>query len=107
MRAEYGAAALTRLALSDAVRDLVDDAVQLIPTLNDHAGSPDRHLAQALRLRAQAGEVVTGAVLHGRAGGWGWPQNALLIERWIAEGKDSSHPVSGGLPPPVRQAESR
>ena len=107
MGVAHGASALTRLALSDAVRDLVDDAIQLIPTLNDHAGSPDKHFAQALRLRAQAGKVVTSAVLHGRAGGWGWPQSAPLIERWMAEGKDPSHPFSGGLPPPATQAASR
>lgn len=169
MGAEPGAAALTRLALSDGVRDLIDDAIQLVPTLDDRAGSPADHLTQALRLWAQAGKVVTAAVLCARAERLGWAEialyagikttsvierwepeeqrwhellqhaqgaeqpgpsdrhvvfapeayaadldcwatkhiDALLIERWVAEGKDSSHPVSGGLPPTVTEPESR
>lgn len=173
MGATYTAGALTRLALSNGVRDLVDSAMQLIPTLDDHAGSPADHLAQALGLRMQAGKVVTAAVLHARAEGLGWagiamyagikttsvierwepeeqrwqdllqraqgtgqgagdpgpndphvvfaPEayaedldswatkhlDALLIERWVAEGKDSSRPVSGGLPPTFTEREPR
>jgi len=169
MRAEHGAAALTRLAFSDRVRDLIDDAIHLIPTLDDHASSPADHLAQALRLHTQAGKVVTAAVLYARAERLGWADiamyagikttsvierwepeeqrwhellqraqgaerpgpsdrhvvfapeayaadldswatkhiDALRIERWVAEGKDSSHPVSGGLPPAVTGPESR
>lgn len=93
MEADHGAAALTRLALSDKVRDLIDDAMQLIPTLDDHAGSPASHLDQALRLRAQANAVVRAAILNARAQGLGWAdiavytgiKTASVRQRWELE----------------------
>lgn len=166
---EHGEAGLTRLALSAGVRDLVDDALPLLLTLDDHAGSPAQHLAGAFRVRVRAGKVVQAAVLHARAQGLGWAEIAsyagmktssvaerwqpveqhwhdtvqrargagrpgpgdphvvfapavyvddldswasqhldvLRVERWVAEGKDSSHPVSGGLPPAFEEREPR
>lgn len=86
-------AALTRLALSDRARDLVDEAMQLVPTLDDDPGSATRHLAQALRVRAEAGRVVGAAILSARLQGMDWAEIALSVgirtgsvqDRWQPE----------------------
>lgn len=169
MEQEYTPSMLARLALSDRVRDLVDDAVQVVPTLDDGPASPSLHLTQALLVRAHADKVVGAAILHARAHGLAWaeiamyagirpgsfeqrwapeedrwhdllqraqnetgPQpldrhlvfapaayahdldtwavqhlDAMRIERWEAEGKDASHPVTGGLSPEPNDPERR
>lgn len=90
---DYTPAALARLVLSDRARDVVDDALRLVPTLDDQRSSPSDLLLQALRVRSQVDKLVTAAVLNARERGTGWSAIAVLVgirtesvtERWLPD----------------------
>ena len=101
---EYTPAALARLVLSDRARDVVDDALRLVPTLDQISAS--ELLTQALRVRSQVDKLVTAAVLNAREQGASWAAIAVLVgirtesvaERWLPD-EQSWH---AGLAQPMR-----
>ena len=84
---------LARLALSDRARDLVDDALQMVSTLDDRPDWPTGYLPQALIIRAHADRVVAAAIMHARAQGSEWAEIAMYVgirpvsleQRWAPE----------------------
>lgn len=100
-------AALARLVLSDRARDVVDDALRLVPTLDDGQRPPGDLLLEALRVRSQVDKLVTAAVLNAREQGADWSDIALLVgirtqsvtERWLPD-EQCWH---AGLAQPMRQ----
>ncbi|MFY1634822.1 hypothetical protein ACN27F_16385 [Solwaraspora sp. WMMB335] len=104
---EYTQPALARLVLADRARDVVDDALRLVPTLDDGQRPPAELLMEALRVRSQADKLVTAAVLNARARGASWSEIAVLVgirtesvaERWLPD----EQRWSAGLAQPLRQ----
>ena len=84
---------MARLVLSDRARDVVDDALRLVPTLDDQRSSPSDLLLQALMVRSQVDKLVTAAVLNAREHGTNWAAIAVLVgirtesvtERWLPD----------------------
>ncbi|MEV1046174.1 hypothetical protein [Streptomyces sp. NPDC049916] len=105
--ASHTPAALARLVLSDRARDVVDDALRLVPTLDDGQRPPGDLLLEALQVRAQVDKLVTAAVLNARERGADWSDIALLVgirtrsvtERWLPD-EQRWH---AGLAQPLRQ----
>jgi hypothetical protein len=75
----YPPAALARLVLSDRARDVVDDTLRLVPTLDDGQHPRAELLLQALRVRTQVDKLVTAAVLNAREHGATWAEIAILV----------------------------
>ena len=104
---EYTPADLARLVLSDRARDVVDDALRLVPTLDDGQRPPGDLLMEALRVRSQVDKLVTAAVLNARERGASWSEIAVLVgirtesvtERWLPD-EQRWH---AGLAQPLRQ----
>ncbi|WP_210571201.1 hypothetical protein [Streptomyces sp. GESEQ-4] len=89
----YTIAALARLVLADRARDTVDEALRLVPTLDDDQRTAQELLLQALRVRSHVDKLVEAAVLHARESGSDWTGIAVAIgirtesvaERWLPQ----------------------
>ncbi|MFD8994218.1 hypothetical protein [Streptomyces abikoensis] len=87
----YTTAALARLVLADRARDTVDEALRLVPTLDDDRHTAQELLLQALRVRSCVDRLVEAAVLHAREHGTDWTGIAVAMgirtesvaERWL------------------------
>jgi hypothetical protein len=71
-RYAYSRAALARLALSDARRELADQAAVGVHTDSDPWAAPGEHVRAAQELVHLAEEVLTRAVIYERARGTSW-----------------------------------
>lgn len=104
----YTTAALARLVLADRARDTVDEALRLVPTLDDDRHTPQELLLQALRVRSYVDRLVEAAVLHARENGTDWTGIAIAMglrtesvtERWLPR----EQRWQAGLTHPLRQA---